>query len=267
MILDEILENKSLEVETSKQEMPLKTLKELIKNLPPTRDFFRALKDPSGVRIIAEIKKASPSKGVLRPNFDPAEIARQYSLGGAAAISVLTDKNYFQGSLDYLELVKECGTVPVLRKDFIIDPYQVYESRAFGADALLLIVSALDPERLKALLELTHSLGMEALVEVHDEDEMAVALKSGCNIIGINNRNLKTFNVDTQVSVRLSKMVPKEKVVVCESGIGSHNIGEMMQEGLNVFLIGETFMKADDPQKELETLIQRCSIDLQIPNS
>ena len=260
MILDEILEKKRLEVEISKQKMPLETLKELIKNLPPTRDFFGALTDSSGdfpgVRVIAEMKKASPSKGVLRPYFDPAEIAKQYSLGGAAAISVLTDKEYFQGSLDYLELAKEFGSIPVLRKDFIIDPYQVYESRAFGADALLLIVSVLHDERLKTLLELKHSLGMEALVEVHDEDEMGAALKSGCNIIGINNRNLKTFNVDTQVSVRLSKMVPKEKVVVCESGIGSRNIGEMILEGLNVFLIGETFMKAEDPQKELETLLR-----------
>ena len=255
-ILDRIIDYKRIEIQKSKETRSLEALERGIKNAPEVRDFYKALSDGTRARIVAEIKKASPSKGVLRKDFDPVKIAAGYETGGAAALSILTDEKFFMGSLSYLEAVREVVGIPLLRKDFIVDPYQVYESRLSGADALLLIVSALRGESLRELLGLTHSLGMNAVVEVHDENELREALDAGSRIIGINNRDLKTFEVDLGVSVRLSCMIPEGALVIAESGIGSSaDIRMLMDNGVHAFLIGETFMKARDPGLELSNLL------------
>jgi indole-3-glycerol phosphate synthase len=192
----------------------------------------------------------------LRGDFDPVKIALGYARSGASALSVLTDEKFFMGSLTYLRAVKEAVDIPLLRKDFIIDPYQVYESRLYGADALLLIVSALGQDALRGLLALTRSLGMDAVVEVHDEDELGRALDAGGRIIGINNRDLRTFEVDLGVSARLARMIPGGVIAIAESGISSGaDIKRLRDQGVHVFLIGETFMKAPDPGAELKNLI------------
>ncbi len=257
MILDEIIENKSTEIKESKNSLPLELITEQLKSALPTRDFFDAINPKGELKIISEVKHASPSKGVFREDFDPVEIAKSYSAGGASAISVLTDEKYFKGSLTYLKNIRAEVDTPLLRKDFIIDPYQVYEARLFGADALLLIVAALDQRDLKDLLEITHSLQMNAVVEVHDAEELDRALEADARIIGINNRDLRTFNVDLNVSINLSKKVPGDKIVIAESGIGSiKDIDGLRAEGVHVFLIGETFMKAADPGQKLKELIE-----------
>lgn len=257
MILDEIIENKAIEVAESKNTLPFEILKEQIKDALPSRDFFKAINPDGNLKIISEVKHASPSKGVFREDFDPVEIAKSYSSGGASAISVLTDKKYFKGSLTYLKNIREQVDTPLLRKDFIIDPYQVYEARLFGADAILLIVAALDQTLLKELLELTHSLDMNAIVEVHDEAELDRALDADSRIIGINNRDLRTFDVDLNVSIDLSAKVPQGKIVIAESGIGSiEDIDRLRGHGVHVFLIGETFMRAADPGQKLKELIE-----------
>lgn len=259
-ILDEIIENKILEIGQSKKTLHIEKLMEGLDCTRPPRDFYEALKPEGNLRIIAEIKRASPSKGIICRDFDPVRIAQGYSAGGASALSVLTDEKYFKGSLSYLSLIRDTVETPLLRKDFIVDPYQVYEARHYGADALLLIVAALERELLNELIELTHSLGMNAVVEVHDEVELEHALGSGARIIGINNRDLKTFAVDLDVSLNLSKSVPGEIVVIAESGIRSNeDINKLRREGVHVFLIGETFMKAPDPGAELRSLIDSCS--------
>jgi len=256
MILDEIIENKKAEIESSKRAIPLEVLQEKIKDAPPSRNFFDAINPGGRLKIISEIKHASPSKGIFREDFDPVEIAKSYSEGGASAISVLTDEKYFKGKLSYLKSIRENVDTPLLRKDFIVDPYQVYEARFYGADALLLIVAALDQPSLSRLLELTHSLNMNAIVEVHDAEELERALDAGARIIGINNRDLRTFNVDLNVSVNLSRKIPEGKIVIAESGIGSiDDIDNLRAQGVHVFLIGETFMKAPDPGEKLKELI------------
>ncbi len=257
MILDEIVENKKLEVAESKEGLPFEVLEEQINNALPPRDFFEAIKPNGQLKIISEVKHASPSKGVFREDFDPVKIAQSYSSGGASAISVLTDEKYFKGSLQYLKNIREQVRTPLLRKDFIIDPYQVYEARLYGADALLLIVAALDQALLVELLELTHSLSMNAIVEVHDEAELDRALAANSRIIGINNRDLRTFDVDLNVSINLSAKVPSDRIVIAESGIGSiDDIDRLRAHGVHVFLIGETFMKAPDPGQKLKELIE-----------
>lgn len=257
MILDEIIENKKVEIEASKNSLPIELLKEQIKNALPARNFFEAIKPDGKLKIISEVKHASPSKGIFREDFDPVRIARSYSNGGAAAISVLTDEKYFKGKLSYLKSIRENVETPLLRKDFIVDPYQVYESRYYGADALLLIVAALDQNSLTRLLELTHTLNMNAIVEVHDEEELDRALDADARIIGINNRDLRTFNVDLNVSIELSKKVSEGKIVIAESGIGSiRDIDNLRAQGVHVFLIGETFMKSPDPGQKLKEIIE-----------
>lgn len=259
-ILDDITDNKRLEVAASKEAVPLGALMRKLPEAPPVRDFFKALKPEGNLRIIAEIKHASPSKGVLREDFDPVMIARSYSGGGAHALSVLTDEKYFGGSLSYLRDIRGEVGIPLLRKDFIVEEYQVYEARLYGADALLLIVSSLEKSLLEDLLGLTHSLGMNAIVEVHDEEELETALGAGSRIVGINNRDLKTFEVDLSVSLDLSKMVPPDRVVIAESGIrGPDDIKTLRQSGVHVFLIGETFMKAPSPGEMLKDLISACA--------
>ena len=257
MILDEIIENKSSEVEISKTSLPLEQIQEQIKDALPSRNFFDAINPKGELKIISEVKHASPSKGVFREDFDPVQIAKSYSAGGASAISVLTDEKYFRGSLSFLKNIRAEVDTPLLRKDFIVDPYHVYEARLFGADAILLIVAALDQTSLSELLGLTHSLQMNAIVEVHDENELDRALEADARIIGINNRDLRTFDVDLNVSINLSKKVPEDKIVVAESGISSiEDMDRLRGEGVHVFLIGETFMKAPDPGQKLKELIE-----------
>jgi len=249
MILDDIVADKIPEIEARKRELPLEELKKAASEQPPALDFASTLKG-EGVKIIAEVKKASPSKGVIRVDFNPLDIALTYAENGASAISVLTDNKYFQGSLDYLREIKkalEDKNVPLLRKEFILDEYQVYESRANGADALLLIVAILDTEKLETLLELGHILGMGCLVEVHNESELETALSSGAGIIGINNRDLKTFEVDLDTTGRLRPLIPGDKVVVSESGIkGRGDMEKLAGWGVDAVLIGESLMASDD---------------------
>jgi indole-3-glycerol phosphate synthase len=259
MILDEMLRNKRIEVEKAKRSYSPNLLSSQIENVLPPRNFHKSIKSDGGVKIIAEIKCASPSKGILRENFNPPQIAKSYAHSGASAISVLTDKRFFKGDLTHLRDVRGVVSLPLLRKDFIIDPYQVYEARLYGADAILLIAGALKTKALTELLSLTHSVGMSAIVEVHSEEELEKALLAESRIIGINNRDLNTFNVSLGVSTRLMKLIPKGKIVVSESGIGSsEDITRLRDEGICTFLIGETFMKASDPGEELKNLLAKC---------
>ncbi len=260
MILDEILQNKRIEVEKAKRSRSLNLLSSKIENVRPPRDFHKSIKSSGKVKIIAEIKCASPSKGVLREDFNPTHIAKSYAHSGASAISVLTDKRFFKGDLTHLRDVRSVVSVPLLRKDFIIDPYQVYEARLYGADAVLLIAGALKTKSLTKLLDLTHSLGMSAIVEVHSEEELEKALLAESRIIGINNRDLKTFDVSLEVSARLMKLIPTGKIVVSESGIvSSEDIKRLKNEGICIFLIGEAFMKVSNPGEELKNLLAECN--------
>lgn len=205
--------------------------------------------------VIAEIKKASPSKGVIRENFIPAEIATSYENGGAACLSVLTDVDFFQGSDAYLQQAREVCALPVLRKEFIIDPYQVYEARGMGADCILLIVACLSDEQLKELSDLALSLEMDVLVEVHDEEELKRALPLDLPMIGINNRNLRTFETTLQTTLDLLKLIPDDVIVVTESGIHTkEDVGLMRENNVNAFLVGEAFMRADQPGEKLSEL-------------
>jgi len=251
-ILKEIISNKRKELEALKEQDPLSELKSAVASgLPETVSFIKAL-EAKGVSIIAEVKKASPSKGVIREDFDPVEIARLYDENGASALSVLTDERYFMGSLDYLRAIRKVTSLPILRKDFIIDPYQIYESRFAGADALLLIVAALTPQKLKEFLVLTASLDMDALVEVHDEDELRIATEAGANIIGINNRDLNTFTTDIKTTERLATMIPPTTVIVSESGINTFlDIRTLKLCGVDAFLIGEALIREEDIGKKL----------------
>jgi indole-3-glycerol phosphate synthase len=221
-------------------------------------DFAEALRG-NDVRIIAEVKKASPSRGVIRADFDPAAIARTYADCNVAAISVLTETQHFRGSLDFLKAINlalQPRTIPLLRKDFIHDPYQIFESRACGADAVLLIVSMLQPDHLCDLLFISHKIGLQCLVEVHDEHETEVAVDSGARIIGINNRDLRTFNIDISVTERLCPLIPKDRIIVSESGIKTRwDIQWLKQCGVNAVLIGEAFMAAQDIKAKLRELL------------
>lgn len=258
MILDRIVADNRQELENRKRITPLEDLKRMVLAQPPSLDFASALRG-KGVRLIAEVKKASPSKGVIRHDFNPAEIAGIYAANGASAISVLTETKYFQGSLDYLKDVRKAlgkKKLPLLRKDFIHDPYQIYESRAYGADALLLIVAILTPEKLSELLKLSHKLGMKCLVETHDEAELEVALKSGAGIIGINNRDLRTFTTDLTTTQRLRPFIPEGKIVVSESGIKTRSDMEKLKKwGVDAVLIGEAFMSAPDIAGKMKELL------------
>ena len=260
MMLDRIIEKKKTEIEDAKRLKPLELMEKEFEGLGNTREFFGSLKPDGRVKIIAEIKRASPSKGILREDFDPVDIARGYAMGGASAISVLTDMTFFKGSLDQLSDVRNAVSVPLLRKDFILDPYQVYEARLYGADAILLIVSALESQTLKHLIELAHSLRMDAVVEVHNEVELETAISAGSRLIGINNRDLKTFEVNLEVSARLAKLIPNDRIAISESGISSSgDIKRLRDYGLSVFLIGETFVKSADPGRELRNILLDCN--------
>ncbi len=257
-ILDKIVEVKRREVERLKVEMPIAALEERIEAQPPALNLAGALWGDS-VRIIAEVKKASPSKGLLIENFDPTALANIYVENGAAAISVLTNVDHFQGSIEHMSAVHSVASrrqVPVLRKEFIFDPYQIYEARAFGADAILLIVAMLTPKRLKSLMELSQRFWMQCLVEVHHEDELKVALDAGAEIIGINNRDLHTFITDLAVTERLAPKIPFGKVVVSESGISERaDLRRVKTAGAHAALIGEALVTAPDIGAKLGGLV------------
>jgi indole-3-glycerol phosphate synthase len=213
----------------------------------------------NGIKLIAEVKKASPSKGIIRPDFDPVDIARIYARNGAAAISVLTEEHHFQGSLQNLKRIRESGAalnLPLLRKDFIHDPYQVYEARLYGADAILLIVAMLTPQKLEELLSLSHTLGMKCLVEVHTRPELDIALKSNARIIGLNNRDLHTFKVDLSVTGTLRPLIPPEHIVVSESGIQTRaDISRLTEMGVDAVLIGEALTASADIAAKMRELL------------
>ncbi len=269
-MLEEILEDKRRELEELRADSFFESIERgLIRravHAPKPRPFAAALTNAArAVRIIAEVKKASPSTGVIRKSFNALEIAQEYEDSGAAAVSVLTDEKYFQGSLDSLTLIKKNITLPVLRKDFIIDQYQVYESRVAGADAILLIAAALRAnkgEKLRALLKLTHSLSMVALVEVHDEADLEAALEAGAAIIGINNRNLTTLKIDIETTMRLKPLIPEGKIVVSESGISTPGeITRMTAAGVSAFLIGTSLLKEANIPTKLKELMGRPDDD------
>jgi indole-3-glycerol phosphate synthase len=271
MILDRILQTKAAEVAAAQVVRPLAEVVRAAEAAPAPRGFRRALAagaETAPVRVIAEVKKASPSKGVIRPDFDPVAIARSYEAGGAACLSVLTDEPFFQGSLDDLRAVRAAVGLPILRKDFLIDPYQVYEARAAGADAILLIVAAFAgesaggraPADMARLLTLARELGMDALVEVHTEAELAVALEAGADLIGINNRDLRTFETTLAVTERLAPRIPADRLVVSESGIGSQaDLIRVARAGARAVLVGESLMRAPDPGAALRQLLGKTA--------
>ncbi len=255
MILDEIMASKGDELIEVKERVPLKELQASLSDLPPVRDFPSALK-ADGINIIAEVKKASPSKGIIREDFDPVEIALAYEANGAAAISILTEANFFMGSLDYLSTVRERVALPLLRKDFIFDHYQLVEARVHGADAVLLIAAVLGDDSLKTLLEGAEELGLSVLVEVHNEMELERAVASGAGVIGINNRDLKTFVIDIETTRRLIPLVPDDRVIVSESGINTRaDIESLKGAGAHAFLIGEALMREPLPGEKLKELL------------
>jgi len=257
-ILRRILATKRDEVLSARERTPLSDLFKVARSVPPPRDFAAALRIRLATgrsAVIAEVKKASPSKGVLRAEFDPAAIARSYARHGAACLSVLTDVQYFQGAPEYLQQARAASGLPVLRKDFIIDDYQVVEARSWGADAILLIVAALDRSCLHALEAAAHDLGMAVLVEVHDAAELELALELKTPLIGVNNRNLRTFETRLEVTLDLLPRIGPERIVVTESGILSPaDVARMRAAGVNAFLVGEAFMRAPDPGQELARL-------------
>lgn len=257
-VLERILATKAEEVATARQLRSESELRREAEARQDVRGFGAALENviASGrAGVIAEIKKASPSKGVIRPDFNPAAIAGSYAAHGAACLSVLTDVKFFQGSHDFLRQARAACSLPVLRKDFIIDPFQVVESRALGADCILLIVAALKPAQLRDMEALAHQLGMDVLVEVHDARELDIALELNTPLLGINNRNLRTFEVSLQNTMDLLPRIPAGKRVVTESGIVTpEDVQAMRSQGVDAFLVGETFMRAAEPGAELQRL-------------
>ena len=257
-ILNKIIAVKREEIAEAINRKPLAAMRADAESRVLTRDFVGALRAKIAAgqpAVIAEIKKASPSKGVLRADFIPADIAQTYAESGAACLSVLTDKQFFQGSIDYLKQARASCSLPVLRKDFMVDPYQIYESRVMGADCILLIAACLDDAQMKALEALALSLDMAVLVEVHDEAELARALKLKTPLIGINNRNLQTFEVSLDTTLKLLGKVPADRMLVTESGIATpEDVQRLREAKVNAFLVGEAFMRADDPGVALKQL-------------
>jgi indole-3-glycerol phosphate synthase len=255
-ILDKIVQEKRAEVMRLKREAPLADLKERIRRRTKYNDFAAALAGTGTVKLIAEVKKASPSKGVLVEDFKPVELARVYEENGAAAISVLTEDNYFRGNITYLQAIKNEVDIPLLRKDFIFDEYQVYEAAAFGADAILLIAAILEQERMTALSELAGNFNLKCLVEVHNEEEMMQVLLAGAEIIGINNRDLATFKTDLNTTRRLRMMAPEDTIVISESGIGTKaDMKKMKEMKVNAVLIGEALVTAKDIPTKIKELL------------
>ncbi len=257
-ILNKILERKRQEITERQTNLNLDTIQKLAADASPARGFYQAIDskiEQGKAAVIAEIKKASPSKGIIREDFDPAFLAKSYTEGGATCLSVLTDMDFFQGDDEYLKAAKAACNLPVLRKDFTIDPYQVYEARAIGADCILLIVAALSDLQLRELADITLELGMDVLVEVHDREELERALILRTPLIGINNRDLHTFKTDLETTINLLTDVFPDRTVVTESGIHTtQQVAMLRQHNVNAFLIGEAFMSADDPGKKLKEM-------------
>lgn len=255
-VLKKILARKEQEVADRKAKVSIEQLKAQLKSASAPRGFAEALQSKISAgdsAVIAEIKKASPSKGVIRENFDPIEIAKSYERGGAACLSVLTDVDFFQGADQYLKDARAACNLPVIRKDFIIDEYQLYESRVLGADCVLLIVSALSPAALKSLHATALSLGLDVLVEVHDQQELDIALAVDNPMIGINNRNLHTFEVSLDNTFKLLDQIPRNRIVITESGIHSgDDVRVMRDNNVHAFLVGEAFMRSEDPGLQLK---------------
>lgn len=255
-ILDEIVQTKRREVEAARKRMPLVELEAQVAEAPPVRDFRAALAGPGPIRLIAEVKKASPSAGLIRPDFDPVAIARTYQAHGAACLSVLTDVQYFQGHLSYLARVRAAVAIPVLRKDFLIDEYQVVEARMAGADAVLLIAEILDDASLRALLERSRSLGMSTLVELHDAANLPRVLAAGADLVGINNRDLHRMITDLDTTLRLRDQVPENVVLVSESGISRRaHVERLEAAGVSAILVGESLMRQADIGLAVERLL------------
>ncbi|KAF3978084.1 MAG: indole-3-glycerol phosphate synthase TrpC [Methylococcales symbiont of Iophon sp. n. MRB-2018] len=257
-ILKKILTRKAEEVASRKQCMSIDALKEIASDIENPRGFAAALQAQAQSKkpaIIAEIKKASPSKGVIRENFKPLEIAQDYAMNGATCLSVLTDKDFFHGSEAYLQMARESCPLPVLRKDFMIDPYQIYESRALGADCILLIVAALEEKQMHGLANTATEQGMDVLVEIHNADELKCALSLDCKLIGVNNRNLRTFETSLQTTLDLKNDIPDDCLIVTESGIHTQeDIQLMLDNDIYTFLVGEAFMRADYPGQKMREL-------------
>lgn len=262
-ILNKIIATKVIEVAAAKAKKPLELLKAEAKAVGAARDFVASIRKKiahNQSAVIAEIKKASPSKGVIRADFKPAEIAQSYERGGAACLSVLTDVDYFQGSAEYLIEARAACDLPVLRKDFMIDAYQVYEARAMGADCILLIAAAIDLAKMRELEEVAHSLGMAVLVEVHNGEELDLALQLTTPLLGINNRNLRTFEVTLDTTLGLLARIPTDKIVVTESGIFTReDVALMRKNNVHTFLVGEAFMRQTDPGEELAKVFSAAS--------
>jgi indole-3-glycerol phosphate synthase len=254
-ILNKILATKAEEIAAAQAKLPLAEVQALAAQQAPARDFVGAIRSKIAAgkgAVIAEIKKASPSKGVIREDFRPAEIAASYEQGGAACLSVLTDEQYFQGSAEYLKQARAACGLPVLRKDFMIDNYQVYEARAMGADCILLIAAALSLAQMQQLEAVAHSLGMAVLVEVHNGEELAQAIQLTTPLLGINNRNLRTFEVTLDTTLSLLEKISGDKIVVTESGIFTADDVKLMRDhAVHTFLVGEAFMRQDNPGAEL----------------
>jgi indole-3-glycerol phosphate synthase len=260
-ILQKILVTKADEIKTRQAKIPMTVLKEIASNIEAPRGFMAALQSQVAQKkpaIIAEIKKASPSQGVIRENFQPVSIAQDYAMNGATCLSVLTDKHYFQGAEVYLQQVREACPLPVLRKDFIIDPYQIHESQALGADCILLIVAALTQNQLLELTQTTLSLGMDVLLEVHNLVELEIALQLDTPLIGINNRNLRTFATSLQTTLALNNHIPKDRLIITESGIHTQeDVQLMLDHNIYSFLVGEAFMRATSPGTKMRELFNQ----------
>lgn len=255
MYLTKIIDYKKQELEHIRRKVTLQDVRLKAQDAGPARDFLGVVRG-EGTRIIAEVKKASPSGGVIRSNFDPVKIAQMYEENGAAALSVLTDEHFFQGRLEHLTEIRARLKLPLLRKDFTFNEYQIHESRGAGADAVLLIVRILDDPQLKDFLDLSREIGMSALVEVHDEKDLERAAKIGAGLIGINNRDLDTLKVDLETSLRLGQKAPRSAVLVSESGISTRkNLESLQAAGIHVYLIGESLLREEDPGKKLKELL------------
>jgi len=257
-ILKKILDKKAEEVAKRRLGMTIANLEEIAGTVEGPRGFYNALQSKVLAKkpaIIAEIKKASPSKGVIREFFQPIAIGQDYAMNGAACLSVLTDKEFFQGSEVYLQMVRERCPLPVLRKDFMIDPYQIYEARALGADCILLIVAALEDGQMHELSDIATKLGMDVLVEVHNAEELQRALTLDTKLIGINNRNLRTFETSLQTTLDLKADIPEDRLIITESGIHTHeDVQLMLDNGIYSFLVGEAFMRAESPGQKMREL-------------
>ena len=260
-ILDEIIAQKHKEIALGKETISLSDMEAAASKITDKREFVASLRARIASKqsaVIAEIKKASPSKGLIRADFDPVSIAKQYEAAGATCLSVLTDEQYFQGSNDYLQQARAACSLPVIRKDFMVDVYQIAEAKALGADCVLLIVSALSTTQLAELASYAKSIGIDTLVEVHDESELEIALSNGFDLIGVNNRNLHTFETSLETTYRLAKALPAGKLLVTESGIHSReDVEQMLSREIYGFLIGETFMRAPEPKQKFLELFPR----------